>query len=294
MKVDESTLDSWSEQGAKVTSAQTYQTIKDVLEDPSSPYASREFKVFLQGSYGNDTNIRVDSDVDIVMCLTSTFYSGLSQLNESEKSLYNSLRSPSDYALAEFKTAVINWLTNNFGSAVEVGTKAITIKGSGNRRDADVLVCASYREYWSYKEAYSGHFAKGIVFWTKTGDRIVNYPKQHRDNLSAHNQALHSRLKPFVRIAKNLRNTMTDQGFLAEGRAPSYFIEGLLWNMPYGQYAYSNQGTVDGYMSWLSHLDVSEMTCANGIHWLVRPNFPTSWKTADFEAYRDALGQFWA
>jgi hypothetical protein len=35
-----------------------------------------------------------------------------------------------------------------------------------------------------------------------------------------------------VRVFKNMRNSMIEKGFLAEGVAPSYFIEGMLWNVP--------------------------------------------------------------
>jgi hypothetical protein len=247
----------------------------------------------LQGSYGNDTNIRIDSDVDVVICLTDIFYPGLHHLDEAQKSLYDSLRSPAGYSLSEFKESVVAWLIQNFGSSVEVGSKAILIKGSGNRRDADVLVCAEYKEYWSYKLAFSGDFSAGIVFWTGSGQKIVNFPKQHRDNLSARHQSYHSRLKPLVRIAKTLRNRMQDDHAISAGKAPSYFLEGLLWNMPYAQYEYTHRGTIDRLVEWLDGLDTSEMTCANGIHWLVRPGFPTSWKTEDFSAFRHALQTYW-
>jgi len=293
VKFDEATLDGWSHQGATAQSAQTYATIKGVLEDKSAPYASKDFEVFLQGSYGNNTNIRIDSDVDIVVCLTDVFYPGLQHLDEAERSLYDSLRSPGGYSLSEFKASVVAWLMKNFGSSVQVGNKAIMVKGSGNRRDADVLVCAEYKEYWSYKQAFSSDFSTGIVFWTETGQKIVNFPKQHRDNISSRNQAYHSRLKPLVRITKNLRNRMQDDHAVAVGKAPSYFLEGLLRNMPYDRYEYTHRGTIDQFVAWLGNLDTSELTCANGIHWLVRPGFPTSWKTADFSAFRQALQGYW-
>src|SRR3954469_13287501 len=37
------------------------------------PYYAKAFRTFLQGPYGNDTNIYADSDVDIVIRLDSTF-----------------------------------------------------------------------------------------------------------------------------------------------------------------------------------------------------------------------------
>jgi hypothetical protein len=43
--------------------------------------------------------------------------------------------------------------------------------------------------------------------------------------------------KHMVRIFKNMRNRMIENGFLAEGIAPSYFIEGMLWNVPKDKFA---------------------------------------------------------
>jgi hypothetical protein len=188
MKFDESILEGWSHQGAKAQSAATYQTIKNTLESSSSPYYSRSFEVFLQGSYGNDTNIFADSDVDVVICLTSVYYDDLDWLDESEKSFYNAVTTKGGYSLSAFKESVVSWLKHNFGSDVSVGKKAVFIKGNSSRRDADVLICAEHRLYRSYTSTNSSNYHPGVTFWTTDGTRIVNFPKQHHDNLSSQNQ----------------------------------------------------------------------------------------------------------
>ena len=81
MAISEDQLETWSHQGSVQQSATTYQTIKTVLESPQAPYASRSFNVFLQGSYGNNTNVWAESDVDIAICLTSVFYSNIDELD---------------------------------------------------------------------------------------------------------------------------------------------------------------------------------------------------------------------
>jgi hypothetical protein len=83
MPIPESQLGTWSHQGSVTQSKDTYTTIKRALEAPEVPYAGRSFESFLQGSYGNDTNVYADSDVDIVMKLNSTFYKDLSRQRES-------------------------------------------------------------------------------------------------------------------------------------------------------------------------------------------------------------------
>ena len=59
--------------GAQVTSKETYATVKLALESTYAGYADKKYNVFLQGSYGNDTNIYKESDVDVVIRLDSIF-----------------------------------------------------------------------------------------------------------------------------------------------------------------------------------------------------------------------------
>ena len=84
MAIPEDQLDTWSHQGAIAGSSSTYATIKNVLESATAPYAGKDYKVFLQGSYGNDTNVYSESDVDIVIRLDSSFESDLTQLEPAE------------------------------------------------------------------------------------------------------------------------------------------------------------------------------------------------------------------
>ena len=69
-------------------------------------------------------------------------------------------------------------------------------------------------------------------FFTPAGKQISNYPKQHSANLTAKHQATYEWFKPMVRILKNMRSRLMDYGILVAGSAPSYSIEGLLYNVP--------------------------------------------------------------
>ena len=90
MAISESQLDIWAKQGSVTQSANTYGTIRNALDNASAPYYSKNYSIFLQGSYGNDTNIYADSDVDVVIKLESTYYNDLSDLSTNELALYNS------------------------------------------------------------------------------------------------------------------------------------------------------------------------------------------------------------
>src|SRR5687767_14655311 len=131
MAIPEAQLDTWSKQGSVAQSSNTYAIVKAALESAGSPYASKDFSIFLQGSYANDVNIYADSDVDIVIRLDSSFYRDLSNLTVEEQAAYRSSFSDTDYGYQEFKTDVLGQLTRKFGPAITPGNKAICIEGDG-------------------------------------------------------------------------------------------------------------------------------------------------------------------
>ena len=61
-------------QGAAIGSRDTYATVQRALEAAGTGYSGSNYKVFLQGSYGNDTNIWAESDVEVVIRLDSIYY----------------------------------------------------------------------------------------------------------------------------------------------------------------------------------------------------------------------------
>lgn len=89
MAIPESQLETWSHQGSITQSRDTYATVKRALEAPTAAYASKDFKVFLQGSYCNDSNIYAESDVDVVIRLDSIFYYDPSALSPGELAAFN-------------------------------------------------------------------------------------------------------------------------------------------------------------------------------------------------------------
>jgi hypothetical protein len=65
--ISEAQLEAWSAQGKTGQFTETYNSIRGNLLDGSAPYPVKNCEVFLQGSYGNDTNVWADSDVDTVL-----------------------------------------------------------------------------------------------------------------------------------------------------------------------------------------------------------------------------------
>lgn len=134
--------------------------VKSALEAPSTPYASKTYSVFLQGSYGNDTNIYAESDVDIVIKLDDCWQSDLSALPQDAKDKYNNAFVNATYTHVDFKRDVLKVLTNQYGSDVRSSNKAIAIAARGNRRKADVIAAIQFRRYYKFNGIYDQSYAE--------------------------------------------------------------------------------------------------------------------------------------
>jgi hypothetical protein len=293
MPISESQLDTWSHQGSVTQSAATYQTIRSTLERSDAPYASRSYTPFLQGSYGNDTNIYADSDVDVVMRLNSVYYADTSELPADDLAAYRANFSSAEYSWEKFRDEVIAQLRKVYGTAVTPGKKAIAVAGNGSRRDADVLPAAEFRRYFAYSASWSQRYAEGICFWLPDGTRIVNYPKLHSDNCTAKHQRTGSRFKSTVRIFKNWRNAMIAQNRITPDLAPSYFIEGMLYNVPDLQFGPNWSSTIVNALNWLIGCDRAKLNCANEQYVLLHPSSPVTWRGEKFEAFLLAMLSSW-
>ena len=138
------------------------------------PGMTRDF--YLQGSYRNDTNIRGDSDVDIVLELTSAFHHDASAISQYEQDRLASSFQSASHSWNDFRRETLRALEDGFGRGmVSQGNKSIKLKADPPRLAADVVVCMEHRRYTGY---YT--YVEGITFWALHDKRwIVNYPKEH-------------------------------------------------------------------------------------------------------------------
>ena len=165
--------------------------IKDnALRDSKAVYADKAFEVFLQGSYGNDTNIYAESDVDIVMRLDSIYGYDISDLPPEQQAVFQQTFSAATYTFAEVKQGVVTRLSDAFGTDnVTPGNKAVRIKAGGSRRSADVVVCYQYRRYIRFNSLSDCQYVPGIIFSSTSDGYIINYPKRHSENCTEKHQA---------------------------------------------------------------------------------------------------------
>lgn len=294
MSIPESQLETWSHQGSITQSASTYNIIKNALEDKNSSYHGRNYTVFLQGSYGNDTNIYAESDVDIVIKLDDVYYSDLKNLSPEDKQAYNQAFIPATYSYDTYKQDVLNTLIAHFGVDVTVGDKAIAITANGSRRKTDVIAAMQFRRYLKFKSHNDAIYEEGICFFNSAGNIVANYPKQHSKNLTHRHQESGNRLKPMVRILKNLRGRLVNEKIISQKTAPSYFLEGLLYNLPVEKFESSYSETFINTMNWLqTEADKSRLVCANEQYYLLWEGVSTSWEKKDADAFISSAIELW-
>jgi hypothetical protein len=295
MTIPLSQLETWSGQGSITQSKNTYGTIKAALEDANAKYTDRNFKVFLQGSYGNDTNIYAESDVDVVIRHDGAFYHDIKERPADEQAAFQKAYPQSGtYVYRDFKEHVREALVSKFGDSVKLGVKAIRIESNGSRRNADVIVAFEYKRYYRFKGLYDESHIEGISFFKSDGIKVANYPNQHCENLTTKHQATSGKFKPVVRIFKNARSKMIEDGLIAKGSAPSYYVEGLLYNVPSEQFVGNYQDIFLNILKWLYKTeDRSEFVCANEQYYLLRDNSETCWATADGNNFVTAAIKLW-
>jgi hypothetical protein len=293
MAIPEAQLNTWSHQGSVTQSSGTYQTVRNALTAASAPYAGRAYDVFLQGSYGNDTNIYAESDVDTVIRLDAIYGYDLSGLPADQQAAFRQAFGPATYTFAEFKQGVATRLADAFGARnVSFGTKTFKIEPNGARRKTDVLACYQYRYYTRFVSHADYLYFPGVTFPTSSGEWIVNYPKLHSDNCTAKHQATNGWFKPTVRIFKNMRTRLVAGAQMADGVAPSYYIEGMLYNVPVNNFGPNYVTTFCNCLTWLINCDKSQLKCANGMHSLLG-NSRVQWTEASMNLFLNGLARLW-
>jgi hypothetical protein len=224
----------------------------------------------LQGSYKNDTNIRGDSDIDVVVQLSSTFQPDLSQLSVLQSAFVAGTYSPAAYLWSDFRQDVLQTMREYYGaSAVAIGKNSLKLKGDSGRLPADIVPCIEYRRYFGCGPK---DYITGIYFYSfATARWITNYPKRHYDNGVDKNSIIQANgwYKRAVRMFKNSRTYLINRGIILSDLAPSYFLECLLYNVPNDLFGGTFQRTYFNLLDWLHSL--VDLTKPNIFSWLVNP-----------------------
>ncbi len=189
----------------------------------SDKLTSRSVSVLAQGSYHNNTNVRKDSDVDIGIVSTSTFFYDLPEGTTIESFGIT----PATYRYEQYKDEVEEALVDYFGrSAVRRGNKAFDVHESSYHVEADVAPFFEHRRFHA-----NGTCLKGVELQPDNrSHRIINWHEQHYENGVKKNKQTGTRFKSIVRIIKALSNEMTETR-INGGDIPGFLIECLVWNV---------------------------------------------------------------
>ncbi len=293
--IPEDQLARWSNQGGTTNSIAAHKSIRAALEATDSIIYGRNFEIFLQGSYKNSTNIRADSDVDVVVQSNEVFYKNLSRLPIDQQAAQLRSYGPGRHDAKDWRADVENALRKKFGKALQASSgKAFHVITGPDHMTADILAAVQFKNYTFFQSLNNEHYDEGVEFVDAAGKYTVNYPKLHIKNGETKNSTslTNGYYKPAVRLFKNARNCATDRGLLVDGTAPSYFVECLLFNAPDGCF---KANASDTYVAVVNHLlanPIDTFTCQNGQLPLFGSD-STQWSVVSANLFVHALVTLW-
>lgn len=209
----------------------TEQQIRDALAD--YPPLRGRYKTYVKGSYANNTNVRLNYDVDIAVEYTGYFYSDLRfDLEGHDKSEVGVVPSSDPYTRDEFKTDIEAALVKAFGrSSVKPGKIAFRVRENKTTLPADVVPSWEYRRYDGIGASGDPIVSIGSRVYPSSGWYKNNFPKIQVERGTAKNNRTSRRYKRMVRCLKKMQTRLVNNGVLDE-ELPSYFIECLVFNVP--------------------------------------------------------------
>jgi hypothetical protein len=281
----------WSEQADSTLPGWTHAVLHDALDD-AKLLEELGVEIFVQGSYANSTNVRKDSDVDLVVQLKLPLEEDVDGLNPDEVELFYQHYGYTDYGWEEFREDVVRSLREKF--FVREGNKCIDITDMDSllRVPADILPAIEFRRYRAFPSLAGEVYEEGVFFRDAAGHAIVNFPKQHLANGKAKDWATGGRFKQVIRVFKNARRHET--AGIEKENAPSYFLECLLYNVPNATFW---APLSDAYRSCLTWLTTNRgkfdgFQCQNGLVKLFG-DAPDRWSTVAAEGLLRVLSDQW-
>jgi hypothetical protein len=194
-------------------------------------------RVYTKGSYANNTNVRLDSDVDVCVEWTDTFaVDTLGPADGADAKALGYTPATTSFNADDFRNEVERVLLNAFGGAAvdTSGNKAIRVAAGPGTLDADVVPCRELRRY--DRVGASPHIGSRI--YPRRGWHVDNWPQQQYDNGVAKNRATGRRYKAVIRALKRLENEMVE-GRIVPAPIPGFLVECLVWQAPNGCFGHS-------------------------------------------------------
>jgi hypothetical protein len=245
----EKTLRAWVKRPSDNEDAKrdkTEEEIKAALR-ASGALSGVKYKVYAKGSYANNTNVRLDYDVDIAVECTDFYYYSKDGIGPDVRkaAVFEAATKPykGGYTYVHFKADVEQALIDYYGaSAVTRGNMAMRVREKKTTLPADVVPCFEYHYVYDVDSYGQPLYYKGTRVYKDSGEYVHNWPEQQRVNGITKNNATGRRYKRMVRALKRLENELVARGEINE--LPSFFMECLVYNVPN-----SNLSSSDSYVT---------------------------------------------
>jgi hypothetical protein len=86
---------------------------------------------------------------------------------------------------------------------------------------------------------------------------------------------------------------MIEKKIIDDGLAPSYFLEGLLWNVPLDRFGGTEQQNFSDTIEWLWKADRTKFACANDLYYLCHPTSLVTWQAEKCERFLSKAIDYW-
>lgn len=206
----------------------TEKRIRDAVR--AAGISAGQARIYVKGSYANNTNVRLDSDVDICVEWQSTFaVSRMGSAVDASAGALGYSPATTEFDPQAFRRLLERAMVDAFGTGAvsTTGNKVITVAGGPSTLDADVVPCREMRRY----DGVGSVAHVGSRLYPRDGGYVDNWPQQHYDNGVAKNRRTGKRFKTIIRCLKRLENDMVATSIITKP-IPGYLIECLVWNAP--------------------------------------------------------------
>lgn len=188
-------------------------------------------KISPQGSYHNNTNVRLEADMDLRVQLPDIFIcygNGVDPTTTYQTRGYfdtgRTYREITDLV----RTELVHDCREVFGKdSVSPGKKAVTVSGLSDQADVDLV--PAFRLHWIDRGIYGGFVVtEGVAILSTEGNWTLNYPEQHHVNGKAKRVRTEHWFKKIVRMLKRLNYELCELGSI-QRRLPSFLVECLVY-----------------------------------------------------------------
>lgn len=191
-----------------------------------------------QGSYHNNTNVRLDADMDLRVvhpALKIQYHPRVDARRAYEALEYGPVGCSLASLRDRMRTEIASSLRREFGSSSvdDTGKKAIRVAElPGSRAKVDVVAAFGLHFVGEATDRSRYFVTEGVAILLQgNSDFTFNFPEQHYLNGVAKRERTRLRFKRQVRVFKHLRNELADVHLIARDRAPSFLVECLIYSV---------------------------------------------------------------